>query len=148
MSTQQKPLAPALSIASIDAARRAVRVLVSEGIFASEAEARSRLWPEIQDTARREILGDFTLDQITPGIIAAAARELRRQRAQNAQVSRALVEAEERAATGLRRASATHNCGAPIYWDKHPNTGRPHPFNLDGSSHLATCPDPKWSTKK
>lgn len=137
-------------MASIDAARRAVRALVSEGIFASEAEAKSRLWPEIQDQARREILGDFTHDQITPEIIAAAARELRKQRRQNAQAAKALVEAEERAATGLRRTNGTcRSCGAPVAWDRNPKTDKPHPYNPDGTSHFSTCPQAKdWRAKK
>lgn len=30
-------------------------------------------------------------------------------------------------------------CRAPIWWGVL--TGRPHPFDLDGVSHFATCPD-------
>lgn len=41
------------------------------------------------------------------------------------------------------------SCGAVIFWDKHPKTGRPHPFNADGTSHFATCPNAKeWRGKK
>lgn len=41
------------------------------------------------------------------------------------------------------------SCGAEIVWDKHPKTGKPHPFNPDGTSHFATCPDAKrWRGKK
>lgn len=41
------------------------------------------------------------------------------------------------------------SCGADIFWDKHPKTGRPHPYNADGTSHFATCPDAqRWRGKK
>jgi hypothetical protein len=32
-------------------------------------------------------------------------------------------------------------CQAEIWWAKHPTSGRAHPFNADGVSHFATCPN-------
>ena len=33
----------------------------------------------------------------------------------------------------------SEKCRAPIWWGQL--AGRPHPFDLDGVSHFATCPD-------
>lgn len=32
------------------------------------------------------------------------------------------------------------SCHAEILWATHDVTGRRHPFDLDGTSHFATCP--------
>lgn len=32
-------------------------------------------------------------------------------------------------------------CGAPVVFVTNPKTGKTPPFDLDGNSHFATCPD-------
>ena len=34
-------------------------------------------------------------------------------------------------------------CGAPIVWVVNPETGKRPPYDLDGVSHFATCPQSK-----
>lgn len=37
------------------------------------------------------------------------------------------------------------SCRAPIQWCRHHVSARSAPFDPDGTSHFATCPDaPKW----
>lgn len=40
------------------------------------------------------------------------------------------------------------NCRAEIVWKLNPNTGKYSPFNIDGSSHFATCPAAKIFRRK
>jgi hypothetical protein len=32
------------------------------------------------------------------------------------------------------------SCGAPVVWVVNPKTGKRPPYNEDGTSHFATCP--------
>ena len=41
---------------------------------------------------------------------------------------------------GLGNPDPCRGCGQTMYWRDHPTTGRPHPFNADGTSHFGTCP--------
>lgn len=144
---------PTLSLECVEAARCASRVLVSEGLMA-EYHAKARLWSFIEGEMRREIQGDFTLDQITPQIIEAAARDLRKHLIENARLSASIAEQEQIMrdfeAVQPRRAHATcRSCGAHVRWEKHPYTNKPHPVNLDSTSHFSTCPQAKnWRSKK
>lgn len=44
-------------------------------------------------------------------------------------------------------AGACRSCGAPVVWGELGH--RPHPFNPDGTSHFATCPQADaWRPKR
>jgi hypothetical protein len=50
---------------------------------------------------------------------------------------------------GLGNPDNCRSCQALIYWREHPSTGKPHPFNPDGTSHFGSCPDRhKWRGQK
>lgn len=41
------------------------------------------------------------------------------------------------------------SCHAPVTWARHSRTGSRAPFNPDGISHYATCPQaPDWRKKR
>jgi len=42
---------------------------------------------------------------------------------------------------GVAERGVCRGCQAEIWWAKHPKTGKPHPYNADGVSHFATCPN-------
>lgn len=40
------------------------------------------------------------------------------------------------------------SCGAMVVWVLNPKTGKRPPYNADGTSHFATCPQaPSWKGK-
>lgn len=137
---------PVLPLESIEAARRAVRVLSPE-LNLPEPETKSRLWVYIQEHARAEIGGDFDASQITPQIIANAAKDLRSQTLGNQRAAAALAASEAEAKEPKRPHSTCRSCNAPIRWQRTPTKNTP--VNLDGQPHWATCPDrDKWRHKK
>lgn len=40
----------------------------------------------------------------------------------------------------FENAARCRSCQAPIAWATHEHTGRKAPFNPDGTSHFASCP--------
>lgn len=42
---------------------------------------------------------------------------------------------------GMGEQGECRSCKAQIAWAPLPKTGKPHPWNLDGTSHFSTCPD-------
>jgi len=140
------PPRPVLPLESIEAARRAVRVLASE-LNLPEDETKRRLWLYVQEHARAEIGGDFDASQITPQIIANAAKDLRSQTLGNQRAASALAASEAEAKEPKRPHSTCRSCNAPIRWQRTPTKNTP--VNLDGQPHWATCPDrDKWRHKK
>lgn len=50
---------------------------------------------------------------------------------------------------GLAQRGECRGCKAEIWWVRNPVTEKPHPWNADGTSHFATCPNgPAFRKKK
>lgn len=140
---------PVLSLESIEAARRAVRVLSPE-LNLPEPETKRRLWVYVQEHARAEIGGDFDASQITPQIIANAAKDLRSQTLGNQRAAAALGVVEARAKGQLLEAHAKcrHElCGVDIHFAETAS-GKKTTLNLDGTPHWASCPGYKEFKRK
>lgn len=140
---------PVLSVESIEAARRAVRVLASE-LNLPEPETKRRLWLYVQEHARAEIGGDFNASQITPQIIANAAMDLRSQTLGNQRAAAGLTRAELFTKGQLLKAHAKcrHQiCGVDIHFAETAS-GKKTPLNLDGTPHWASCPGYKEFKRK
>lgn len=40
---------------------------------------------------------------------------------------------------GVAERGTCKGCGAEIWWRRHEKTATPHPYNVDGVTHFATC---------
>jgi hypothetical protein len=122
-----------------------------ETLGLSPKEAKSRLWDTIKDAVPSEPLGEADLARITPEIIAAAERDVRRHRESNARAAAALTQAEERFTKGqlLKSNGNCRSCGQAVRFIRNAETGKSPPSNLDGTSHFATCPQAgQWRRTK